>query len=69
MTSEADFGGAGSPRPHLVLLRPVGYQGFVQTVVSLALIVPLATVVFHIGLLSAPVLTTGADFLSFGVPS
>lgn len=59
--------GPGFPGP-VALPRPDRQQGGSQAFVSLSLVVPGALNVFHIGLLSAPVVETGADFFILGFP-
>ena len=62
--------GPGFPGPVASLLGPVGYQGFIQTCVGLALVTPYPIVVLHTALLSAVRVSPapGRRFLSFGFP-
>ena len=53
--------GRVSPAPW-PLVRPVGYQSFVQACVGLALVAPYPIVVFHTTLLSARCSEHRADF-------
>jgi len=56
-------GGLVLPRLRGPLLRPVGYEGFMQAVVGFALVEPRSFVVSHICLLSVQVLVAPGLFI------